>query len=122
LERWGVVVAEDVAGVLTAAAIAGELDDGETGGFGTAGGKDGALVPLKAPERSSNPVEPGIDGDMFHEVGAHGFILMAKESDGGSVAERFHSFVGSLIEMAVISGRRKFRVGFLVTEQDAIAV
>ena len=61
LERGRVVVAQHVARMAAAAAVAGELHHGEPGRLGAAGGQHLALVPLEAPERRADAVAARID-------------------------------------------------------------
>src|SRR5260370_694117 len=81
--------------------VAGELDDGEPGRFGAAGGQDLALVPLEAPQRRADAIRAWIDGDEFDEIRMKRLVLMTKQADAAAVAERALALVGALIDARV---------------------
>ena len=92
-----------------AAAVAGELHDGEPGRLGAAGGQHLALVPLEAPQRRADAIAARIDRDELDEVGVERLVLVAKQADAAAVAERAHALVGALVEVHVRAGGREVR-------------
>src|ERR1700677_3723838 len=63
LERGRIVIAQDRARVVAAAAVAGQMNQGEPGRLGAAGGEHFAFVPLETPQRGAEPVLSRINRD-----------------------------------------------------------
>ena len=47
---------------------------------------------------------------------------MTKEADRRAVSEGTHAFVGTLIDMAVLTGGGEIRIGALVLQENAVAI